>query len=151
MPYSKIWPQMFYGSVESLVHTGTEASLINGPWPFVQSFNPPQTEGSTWNLKKICWGVSEESFKGENGQTQVITTASRAFGSGELKKQKNICTQLFLFYPACRWFLYLWRCQSGFFYEETFDTLCVIPKVKMCSLLFLVTCNEKHNFAFKSI
>ena len=43
---------------------GMAAILINGPWPFVQIFNHPLTEGSTWSLKKICTGVSEKLFKG---------------------------------------------------------------------------------------
>ena len=44
---------------------GMAAILINGQWPFVQIFKPPLTEGSTWSLKKIGLGVSEEkSFKG---------------------------------------------------------------------------------------
>ena len=35
-----------------------------------QIFNSSLTEGSTWNLKKIGPGVSEErSFKGVDGQT----------------------------------------------------------------------------------
>ena len=39
---------------------GMAAILINGPWLFVQIFNPPSKEGSTWSLKKIGPGVSEE-------------------------------------------------------------------------------------------
>ena len=47
---------------------GLAAILINLPWPFVQIFNPPLTEGSTWSLKKIGPGVSEEkSIKGVDG------------------------------------------------------------------------------------
>ena len=37
---------------------GMLAILINGPWPFVQIFNPPLTQGSTWSLKKIGPGVT---------------------------------------------------------------------------------------------
>ena len=40
---------------------GMVAILINEPWPFEQIFNPPLTQGSTWNLKKIGPGVSEEN------------------------------------------------------------------------------------------
>ena len=47
---------------------GMEAILINAPWPFVQIFNSPSTEGSTWNLKKTGLGVSEKSSKGVDGQ-----------------------------------------------------------------------------------
>ena len=59
---------------------GMAAILIYGPWPFEQILNPPLTEGSTWNFKKIGPGVSEEkSFKGVDWQTdgrwQVITIA----------------------------------------------------------------------------
>ena len=44
---------------------GMAAILKNRPWPFEQIFNPPLKEGSTWNLKKIGPGISEEkSFKG---------------------------------------------------------------------------------------
>ena len=49
------------------------AILINGPWPFVQIFNPL--------LKKIGPGASEKMFKGvDDGRTeddgrQVITIA----------------------------------------------------------------------------
>ena len=47
---------------------GMAAILINGPWLFEQNFNPPFTEGSTWSLKKIGPGVSEEkSFKNMDG------------------------------------------------------------------------------------
>ena len=55
--------------------------LINGPWPFVQIFNPPLTQDSTWSLKKFGPGVTEEkSFKGvdrgmDNDGQQVITIA----------------------------------------------------------------------------
>ena len=45
------------------------AILIKGPKPFVQIFNPLLTEGSWRNLKKIGPGVSEELFKGVDGQT----------------------------------------------------------------------------------
>ena len=48
---------------------GMVAILINGPWPSEQIFNPSLTEGSTWSLKKIGPGVTEEkSFKGLNGR-----------------------------------------------------------------------------------
>ena len=48
---------------------GMEAILINGPWPFEQIFNPLLTEGSTWSLKKIGPGVSEEKlFEGVDGR-----------------------------------------------------------------------------------
>ena len=40
---------------------GVAAILIKGTRPFVQIFNPPLTEGSRRNLKKIDPGVSEES------------------------------------------------------------------------------------------
>ena len=44
------------------------AILINQPWPFLQILNPPLTEGSVGNLKKIGQWVSEKkSFKGVNG------------------------------------------------------------------------------------
>ena len=46
------------------------AISINGPWPFVQFFNPPLTEGSIWSVKKTCSGVSEEkSIKDVDGRT----------------------------------------------------------------------------------
>ena len=41
---------------------GMTAILIYGPWPFVQMFNTPLTEGSTCSLKKFFRGVSEMSF-----------------------------------------------------------------------------------------
>ena len=47
---------------------GIAAILINGPWSFEQSFNPPLTDGSTRSLKKIGPGVSEKSFKGVDGR-----------------------------------------------------------------------------------
>ena len=72
---------------------GMAAILINGPWTFVQIFNTPFIEGSTWSLKKIGPGVTEEkSFK--CGRTdgrrtddgpQVITIAHPEICSGELK------------------------------------------------------------------
>ena len=46
---------------------GMVATLINGP--FVQIFNPPWTEGSWRNLKKIGSGVSEKLFKDVGGRT----------------------------------------------------------------------------------
>ena len=71
------------------------AILIYGQWPFVNIFNPPLTQGSTWSLKKFCPRVSKEkSFKGVNGQTDGRTdgwtecdsnSSSWTFGSGELK------------------------------------------------------------------
>ena len=49
---------------------GMMAILINGPWPFIQILNPTFTEGSTWSLKKIGPGVTEEkSFKDVYGRT----------------------------------------------------------------------------------
>ena len=57
---------------------GMVAILINGPLPFVQIFNPPLTEGSTWSLKKIGTGASEEMFKGvDNGRTEGRRTDGR--------------------------------------------------------------------------
>ena len=45
------------------------AFFINGPRPFVQISNPPLTESSGENLKKIGLGVSEEIlFKGVEGR-----------------------------------------------------------------------------------
>ena len=56
---------------------GMAAILINGP--FVKIFNPPLTEGSSRNLKKIGLGVSEKLFKCVDGRTtdgrRVITIA----------------------------------------------------------------------------
>ena len=54
---------------------GMATILINKPWPF--ETKSPLTEGSTWSLKKIYPGLSEEkSFKGvgDDGR-QVITIA----------------------------------------------------------------------------
>ena len=49
---------------------GMAAILLNGPWPFVQIFNPPLIYGSAWSVKKFGPGVSEEkSFKDVDGQT----------------------------------------------------------------------------------
>ena len=73
------------------------AILIN----IVQIFNPPLTEGSIWSLKKFGQGASEEkSFKGVNRQKDGRTdgqqmrsdhkSSSWAFGSGELKRQKDL-------------------------------------------------------------
>ena len=65
--------------------------------PFVQMFNPPLTEGSTWSLKKTGSGVSEEVVQRcgrttDDGQwtdrrrmASYHNSSSRAFGSGELK------------------------------------------------------------------
>ena len=51
---------------------GMAAILINGPRPFVEIFNLPLTEDSTWNLKKIGPGVTEEkSFKGVDGRRRT--------------------------------------------------------------------------------
>ena len=78
MLYTKIQPQSFLGSGEEdfwvfLPYMGMAAILIDGSWPFEQIFNPPLTEGSTWNLKKFGTGVSEEkSFKGVDGWWQAI-------------------------------------------------------------------------------
>ena len=41
---------------------GMAATLINRPCPFEQVFNTPLTEGSTWTLKKIGPGVTEEKL-----------------------------------------------------------------------------------------
>ena len=76
------------------------AILIYGPWLFVQIFNAFLTEDSTWNLKKIGPGISEEkSFKDVDGRTddERRRTASHqnssswAFGSGELFFKTVIC------------------------------------------------------------
>ena len=48
---------------------GMVATLINGPKQFVQIFNPPWTEDSRRNLKKIGSGVSEKLFKDVGGRT----------------------------------------------------------------------------------
>ena len=49
---------------------GMAAIFINGPWLFVQIFHSHLTEGSTWSLKKIGLGTSEEMFKGvDDGRT----------------------------------------------------------------------------------
>ena len=97
MLYTKIKPQNFHGSGEEdflvfLRQTGMAAILINEQWLFEQIFNPPLTEGSTWNMKiKSGPGVSEKSFKGVYGGMNGRWTASDhnssswAFGSGELK------------------------------------------------------------------
>ena len=78
---------------------GMAAILINGPWLFVQIFNPPSTEGSTWRLKKIGPRVSDEkSFKvyrtmhgrrrtdDDDGRRMASDhiSSSWAFGSDEL-------------------------------------------------------------------
>ena len=53
-----------------LPYMGMATILINGLRPFVQIFNPPLTEDSRRNLKKIGLGVSEENlFKGVDGRT----------------------------------------------------------------------------------
>ena len=60
---------------------GMAASLLNRPWPFVQIFNPPSTEGSGWSLKKIGPGVSEVEVvqscerRTDDDERQVITIA----------------------------------------------------------------------------
>ena len=81
MLYSKIQPQSFLGSGEKkkkktttkkrlLKFAGMAAILIYGPWPYVQIFNSPLTEGSMWSLKKFGPRVSKEkSFKDVNGRT----------------------------------------------------------------------------------
>ena len=71
MLYTKIQPQSFLGSGKEDFKCFTMATiLINEPWPFEQIFNPPLTESSTWNLKKISQGVLEENlFKYVNGRT----------------------------------------------------------------------------------
>ena len=57
------------------------AILINRSWPFVQIFIPHLSKGSTWNVKKIVPGVSEEKLcKGVDGwrtddRLQLITVA----------------------------------------------------------------------------
>ena len=55
------------------------AILLYRLWPFVQIFNSPLTEDSTWSLKKLGARVSEELFKGVNQRTdnkqQVIKIA----------------------------------------------------------------------------
>ena len=66
---------------------GMVAILISGPWPFVQLSNPPLSKGSTWNLKKIGPGLSEEkSFKDVDGRGTASDHNSSpwAFSSGEL-------------------------------------------------------------------
>ena len=63
MLFTKIQPWSFLGSGEDLgffTIYGMAAILINRPWPFVQIFNNPLTEGSTSSLKKIGPGFSEE-------------------------------------------------------------------------------------------
>ena len=53
---------------------GMVAIVINGPWPFVQIFNPPLTEGTKRNLKKIGQAVSEEKlFKGMDERTMTAS------------------------------------------------------------------------------
>ena len=59
-----------------LPYVGMAAILINGLWPFVQIFNPPLTEGSTWSLKKIGPEVSEEVIQGVDGGMDGRRTAS---------------------------------------------------------------------------
>ena len=54
---------------------GMAAILIYDPWAFVQIFNPPLTQSSTWSLKKFDRGVSEEkSFKDVNERMDRRTT-----------------------------------------------------------------------------
>ena len=65
MLYTKSQSQSFLGSGEEgfqvfLPYMGMAAILINWPWPFVQIFNSPLTEGTTWTLKKIGPEVSEK-------------------------------------------------------------------------------------------
>ena len=67
MLYTKIQPQRFLGSGEEefyvfLPYIGMAAILIYGPRPFLQSFNPDLTEGSTWSFKNFGPGVSEEKL-----------------------------------------------------------------------------------------
>ena len=56
------------------------------PMPFVQIFNLPLREGSTWSLKKIVSGLLEK-FKGVDGRLTRCdyNSSSWAFSSAELK------------------------------------------------------------------
>ena len=73
---------------------GMTAILNKRQWPFVQISNLPLTEGSTWSLKKIGPGVSEEkSFKGVVGRTNDgrrtasdHNSSSWVYGSDEQKR-----------------------------------------------------------------
>ena len=75
---------------------GMAAILINGPWPLVQIFNPPLTEGATWSLKKIVPGVAEKSLICVDGwmtdgqwMASDHKSSSWAFDSDELKNGKK--------------------------------------------------------------
>ena len=61
---TKIQPQSALGSEEEYFWSGFMpywyGGHLNGLWPFLQIFNSPSTEGSTWSLKIFDPGVSEE-------------------------------------------------------------------------------------------
>ena len=62
---AKIRPQGLFDSGEIdfqrfLPYMGIAATLVNGPWPFYQSFIPLPQGGSTWNLSNTCPEAWEE-------------------------------------------------------------------------------------------
>ena len=107
MLYTKVQPQSFRGSGEE-VFKSWQAILLYGPWPFVQIFNPPLTEGSTWSLKKLaqvyqrrsrsrgeviqrCGGMCGWTDRWTDDKRGVVTIA-HPLGSGELKIMFSLCT-----------------------------------------------------------
>ena len=74
MLYTKIQPWNFLGSAEDDFYVFLSYMGIRRPWlkdhDYLNKFLIPSlTEGSTWSLKKIGLGLTEEkSFKGMNGR-----------------------------------------------------------------------------------
>ena len=66
---------------------GMAAIAMIGPFTFVQMFNPILTEGSTWSLKRIGPGFSEENlFKGVDGRRGRRKASDHSsWAEGELK------------------------------------------------------------------
>ena len=73
---------------------GMAAILVMWPGPFEQTFVPPSHRNSIWNLTLIGPVVSEKIFK-ECGRQRMMEAylsykfIKWAFGSGELKSDKN--------------------------------------------------------------
>ena len=76
------------------------AILVMWPGPFEQTFVPPSSGGSTWNLTLIGRAVSEEKMFKECGRRRTtdddgrktepaytISSPNEPKGSGELKKK----------------------------------------------------------------
>ena len=100
MLYTKIQPWRFLGSGEEdtflvfLPYMGMAAILVNGPWPYVQIFNPPLTEGSTWSFRGFREEIVQSCGRTDDDGRQVITIAHPEPCSGELK----ICEPFVLTY-----------------------------------------------------